>query len=33
MDIVKAKFAIPNSKQQIQLLKLAPQTWTIGKVI
>ena len=28
MDIVKAKLAIPNSKQQIQLLKLAPQTWT-----
>ena len=30
VDLVKTKLAISNSKQQIQLLTLAPQAWSIG---
>ena len=32
-DLVKAKLAISNNKQQIQLLTLAPQRWLIGQVV
>ena len=33
MDLVKAKLAFSNNKQQIQLLTLAPQKCSIGQLV